>query len=560
MAQPKSGAVSSGAKVKTAANALTTTLAVIGAIVGLNVIFTRVSTWRFDLTEDRVYKLSKVSKETVSSLPDRMVAKVFVSGALPPPLNAYGQYIRDLLEEYAAASGGKLTWEAIDPTAPGKDAEETRKNREEFRSKYKIRPITLEVLKENKLEIGSDNFLAVALIYGEQIESIPQVASTEGLEYQVTSLMRKLIRAKQKKLGFATSEGALSPQQGLQVVSRIAQDYEAVPVQLDKPVPEDLDALMVIGPKQPFNDKAKYYLDQHLMRGKGLGLFVDGMVIEAPQGMQMPGMDTPRLGRANDVALEDLLGKYGIKLREDLILDEQNAPGPVPVEGQLYLANYPTFVGIAKQGLAEKFDLTNHLEALILPFASSVELVGEAKEGKAPVKITPLIKSSGRSWRQNGFFVFNPQVKLERSQEVGPFTLGYALEGKLKSAYPNGPGAGGASTPETEKTLKEATDQARLVVVGSSNIFSDNQLPIQQVPIYRSNLLFFLNTVDWLVHDEALIALRVKGMGARPLTIPPDAKPNFWRYVLQIGIPALVTLLGLVLWRIRTSRRRAATV
>ena len=549
-------------KGKTAANALVTALAVLGGIIGVNIIASRFSAARWDLTQDKVYGLSQSSRDTVKNLPDRLTVKAFISSGLQPPLNTYGQYIRDLLDEYAAASGGKLQWEVIDPLAPGKDADETRTRRDEYKSKYKIKPITLERMSESKLEIGSDNFLAIAFVYGEQIESIPQVGSTEGLEYRITSLIKKMTAAKRRKIGFASSEGELTPQQGLQWYSQVVQDYDEASVTLDKPIGEDVDVLFIVGPKSPFTEKAKWVIDQFLMKGKPVALFVDGMIIDSPRGMQMPGMEQPKIGRQNDVNLEDLLTKYGLKLHDDLILDRQNAPGPVPVDGQLYLANYPTFVRIDEKGINPKLGLTSHLNGLIIPFASSMELVGDLKDGKAAgVTATPIVSSSAESWRQSGFFVFNPQVKLEPAGDKGPFVLGYALEGKLKSAYPSGPPGTPAGTSPSEPVIAESPG-VRLVVFGSSGLFHGENLQpvIQHVPLYLNNLLFFNQAADWLVHDDSLIALRAKGMGQRPLTIPPEGSANLWRYLCEVGLPFLVILLGIGLWALRSARRRSFTL
>ncbi len=548
-------------KALTATNALLLAFAVAGALVALNIVGSRVF-GRADLTQDKVYKLSKGSRDTVAKLPDRLTVKVFISSGLQPPLNTYGQYIRDMLDEYAAASGGKLRWEVIDPLAPGKDEEETRKLRDEYKTKYKIKPITLERLSEAKLEIGSDNYLGIAFVYGDKIESIPQVASTEGLEYRITGLIRKMTATRQKKIGFVTSEQELQPGQGLRYVGQaIQQDYETTTVTLDKPVPDDVDVLMIVGPHQPFAEKAKYYLDQAIMKGKPVGIFIDGMIVEAPRGMQMPGMEQPRIGRANDHNLQDVFEKWGLKLHDDLILDEQNARGIVPVEGQMFLANYPTFVGVDEKGFTKGFALTQTQHVLVLPFASSVELTGDLKDGKG-AKATPIAQSThDTSWRQSGFFLFNPQVKLARSNEKGPFVLGYAIEGKLKTAFPNGPPGSdpNTSSPEAATTAKEAPDGERVIVMGTSGLFNDEQLPLQYEPMYRENLLFFLNAADWLTHDESLIQMRSKGMAARPLTIPPDAmgKATLWRYLCEIGIPFLVVALGVALWLVRNARRRA---
>jgi len=549
-------------KGRTAANALVTTFAVIGILIGVNLIANRYFA-RADLTENHIYKLSSVSREMVKKLPDRMNVKAFISGDLQPPLNQYGRYVRDLLDEYAAASGGKFVWEAIDPLE-GKDADEKAKKKEDL-NKYKIQKITLERISDSKLEIGSDNYLGIAFVYNGEIESIPQIAGTEGLEYQITGIIKKMVAAKKRKVGFVTSEGELNPQQGLQLLTRLFRDYDTTTVTLDKPVPDDVDALFVAGPKQPFTDKAKYYLDQFLMRGKPVALFVDGMLIEAPRGMQIPGMEQPKIGRANDLNLTDLFEKYGLKLHDDLVLDEQDVQGPVPVNGQVFLANYPTFVGISEKGLAKDIDLTKSLNALVMPFASSLELVGDLKAGNGTVKATPIATTTRKSWRNSGFFVFNPTVKMQRpasDADKGPFVLGYALQGKFKSAFAGPPGSDpNVSTPENEKHKAQSPDDTRLLVMASSAMVDDHQLPLQYAPIYQNNLLFAINALDWLIHDDSLIALRAKGMGSRPLTVNAgEGKVRFWVYFNVVGLPLLLVAFGLLLWRVRTSRRSAAAV
>jgi hypothetical protein len=59
------------------------------------------------------------------------------------------------------------------------------------------------------------------------------------------------------------------------------------------------------------------------------------------------------------------------------------------------------------------------------------------------------------------------------------------------------------------------------------------------------------------MHDESLITLRAKGMSARPLSLQYDAKVAFWRLFDIVGIPLLLILVGLVMWRVRLSRRRS---
>ena len=428
------------AKARSAANSLITAVAVIGGLVFVNIIGSRYF-GRADLTEDRIYKLSKVSLDTVKNLPDRMNVKAFISGDLPPQMNSIAQYARDMLDEYAAASGGKLVWESIDPTG-GKDKEEKERHKDEL-SKYKIQKMTIETIKDTKLELGGENYLGIGFAYADQIESVPSLTSTEGLEFQITGVIRKLVNTKKHKVGFATSEGELQrqpqgPGGGMQMIGQFLSDYDVSDITLDKPIPDDIEALVIAGPKQPFNEKVKFHIDQFLMKGKAVAFFVDGMTLESPQGMQLPGMEQPKIGRQNDTNLTDLFEKYGLKLRDDLVLDKQNVIGLVPVNGGMRPTNYPTFVAVVEDGLAKDHMLTSKVKALVTPFTSSVELVGDLKDGKVEgVKATAVARTSEGSWRNSGFFLFNPTQKLAppaSESDKGPFVLGYAVEGKLKSA------------------------------------------------------------------------------------------------------------------------------
>ena len=63
--------------------------------------------FRADLTSNRVYSLSGVSKKVVSTLEDPLTIYVFFTKNLPAPYNSVEKYLHDLLEEYAL-SGNRL--------------------------------------------------------------------------------------------------------------------------------------------------------------------------------------------------------------------------------------------------------------------------------------------------------------------------------------------------------------------------------------------------------------------------------------------------------------------
>src|SRR5215475_7522345 len=110
-------------KVKTGSNAIVFTALVLFSLIAVNLIGRRVY-GRADLTQDKIYTLSKPSKDLVKNLPDRVIVKAYMSKEVPPQVAQIERHVRDLLDDYKAASGGKLQWESIDPAGDTKLEEE----------------------------------------------------------------------------------------------------------------------------------------------------------------------------------------------------------------------------------------------------------------------------------------------------------------------------------------------------------------------------------------------------------------------------------------------------
>lgn len=561
---------SADSKVKTGANAVLFTLLMVAVVIVVNIIAHRFGK-RIDLTADHVYTLSPASKELVAKLPDKVTIKAFISKDLQPPFSQTAQYVRDLLDEYAHAGKGKLKWEAIDP---GEDAK-----LEEEATKMKVPKMRRGRISNNKVEIGA-SYLGIAISYQGNVESIPEVNATEGLEFEIDKRIRMLTQ-KKVKIAFANSEGELTAAMnhqgqpgGLMMVKQYADFYDLQPMSLTgKLIPDDVQALVIAGPKQPLTERAKFVVDQFLMHGKAVAFFVDGMTFETPQQMQMPGQAAPpQIGRKNDTGLDDLLGHYGFKVNDDIVLEPQkNLPGPLMIDGQWQLANYPTFV--ASDSIAKSSPLFEHVEALILPFTSSVELL---KDNKAQTGLvyTQLAQSSNKAWRQKGFFLLNPTTPIKPGDDKGPFPLAYSAEGKFKSffagkPFPNEkgekiqpPAPNASLPPDAEKPIDEAVGPARVVLVGSSQFASDFYLAQvgRSVPVYQIDLSFVLNVLDWMAQDQAMSSIRAKAITQRPITYASESTPMLLQAVNIVGVPLGFILFGVARWRIRSARRARAKI
>ena len=541
-------------KRSSASNAALYTVFTIGAIVVVNLIATRVF-GRLDLTEAKVYTLSRASKEIVGSLPDYLTVKGYISKDLPPELANGSRYTRDLVDEYRTYSKGKLRFEVIDPGSDKKIEEEA--------NNCKVNKLQIQVLRSQKFEVGS-YYLGLCFKYNGQEEAIPEIGQPEGLEYQISSLIKRMTQ-KKRKIAFTNGHGEHDLSEGFQALKHVlSQEFETTTVNPSTAdIGDDVDALVIGGPRQAFDDKGRHAIDHFLMKGKGAIFLVDGMVMSAPRnnamgGPDMPGM--PKIGQANDAGLGDVLGAYGFKINQDFILDRQNVPGPVEYQGRRMLANHPIFVGVEVEDAGDKeFSVLSGVKALVFPYASSVELVGPLQGGKpAQGKLWTLAKTSPTAWKQTGFFMMTPGAKIEEGKEQGTVGLGYAYQGPLKSAYPSPAAAAGMSVPDPAGAgLSESKKPVRLVVFGDSDFASDEYLQMSRfLPIYQSGAQLLFNAISWTLEDEALTPVRTKTVAARPIQIESDKKVTVLKAINIAGVPLLFCAFGILRWRVRRSNRQ----
>ncbi|HSZ83813.1 MAG TPA: GldG family protein [Polyangia bacterium] len=539
-----------------ASNATIYALFTIGAIVLANLIGTRLFA-RLDLTQNGIYTLSSASKDLVRNLPDPLTIKAYISKDLPPELVNVSRYTRDLMDEYRSASKGKIRFEAYDP---GSD-----KKIEEAATSCKVAKLQLQVMRSQKFEV-SEAYLGLCLEYNGNSEAVPQVTQAEGLEYMVTSLIKRMSQ-KKRKMAFTTGHNESDTAQGYTFLKHfLDQEYDVTSVNPSAtPIPDDVDALVVGGPKQPFDEKGAKEIDAFLMKGKGAIFLIDGMAMSTPQG-NMPELQQmqPKIGQPNNTGLGPLLEKYGFKVGEDFIFDKkQAAPGLVDFGGRKMIATVPAFLVAeppeAEGGKDKDFSVLDGVTAIIFPWGSSVSLTGPLAGGKPTTpgaRLWTLASSSDAAWKQTGFFFFSPNAKFEETKDRGPFAMGYAFEGTLKSAFApaTAPGMSGADQPGAPPS--ESRKPVHLVVVGDSDFASDDTLQSARfVPEYQNGSHMLFNAISWAIEDETLTAVRTKTVGSRPLHADADDKAGLYKVINIAGVPLLFIGFGLARWRMRRGAR-----
>ncbi len=534
-----------------ASNATAYVLLTIGAIVAINLIGTRLF-GRVDLTENKVYTLSKASKDVVRALPDYMTVKAYISRDLPPELTNVSRYVRDLLDDYRTYSKGKLRFEAFDPDSDKKIEEEA--------NACKVEKLQIQVLRSQKFEVGT-YYLGLCFQYQGKTEAIPEIGQIEGLEYQVSSLIKRMTQ-KKRKVAFTTGHGESDLSQGFQALKHVIdQEFDSTTVNpSSSPIADDVDALVVGGPKQAFDDKGRKAIDAFLMKGHGAIFLVDGMTLSSPRGGMPQLPSQPKIGQANDTKLNDLLEKYGFKVDEDFVFDKQNVPGPIDVGGRKMLKNLPVFVGVKTDSSDKDQSVLEGVNAIVFPFPSSVELVGPLANGKPQIpgaKLWTLAATSPEAWKQTGFFFFSPMNEIEEGKEHGVFGLAYAYQGTLKSAYAPAAQPGMSLPADQNQPPSESKKPVRLVVVGDSDFASDEYLQLARyLPFYQGGAQMLFNAISWTMEDEALTPVRSKTVAARPIEVASDGTVAAVKAINIAGVPLLFIGFGIARWRLRRARRQ----
>ncbi len=528
------------------------TVVVIALIIGILVLVNYLSSRRFlraDLTEDKRYTVSKATKNVIKGLDDIVTINAYFSTE-PAEVNRIRRDVKDVLDEYDAFSQ-KLQIKFIDPG----DFDETQKQELQFKG---IPEVPINVVQKDKAVIANV-FMAIAVSYSGKEEVIPIIQSTSNLEYELTSTILKVTTKEAKTIGFLTGHqefdiNAQAQQQLRQLLDKSAKgqyNISTVDLKAGDPVDPAVTTLVVAGPKQELTEREKYEIDQFIMRG-GRAIFLIDPVTMQPQTVQATPLST---------GLNDLIEHYGVKLGNNIVADLRFHDSVQLQQGFVRVVQpYPYFVKIARNNFSKENAITSQLEALTLPWTSSLELL--TKEG---LTTTSLAKTSEFGRSAQGFYNLMPGTPIP-NVDTQVYTVVAAVEGKFKSFYAGKEIPSVASstdmgddaevTPaQTEETAERTTitdsAQTQIIVVGTSQFLTQ---------LNRNSVDFFLNSLDWLTLGETLIGIRSHTITDRPIKDASGVEKNLIKYFCTIGIPLLVVLIGLIryLLRMRVKRLVAA--
>ena len=481
---------------------------------------------RLDLTRDRVHTLSTASRTLVGQLDKPLVVKVWFTRGLEAPYNNHERILLDKLEEFRAWSKGHIKIEVVDPSDdPEAQAEAQRLG---------VAPIPYRFRSAQRSELRQV-YMGLAMLYGDRQEVLPAITQVATIEYELARGIKALLDGNERRvLGYVTGHqevdllSARGPVEALR--EQLSQSFELRPVPLGgvEGVPDDVDALLVVGPSRALDLRSQYQLDQYLMSGKAIGLFLNNY---------RPDM---RTFRAQQVVhgMEAWLGHHGIRLNRDLVVDRTaNGVYRFPVRQGQYTVqmpiNYPLIPEVTD--LARDSLIVKGLPSMLFPFASSIDLAEPLRPG---LEAQVLARSSAASGRIEGVQRVDPPAYKERldGEEVGAWPLAVAVRGEFESFFAGKPIPKPKPLPPDappDPPLITDSAPARLLVVGSADMVANN-------------LPFMLNAVDWMVQDGGLISIRSKIIQLPPLEPIDGGTLTLLKLLNLLGPAALLLIAGAV--------------
>ena len=467
---------------------------------------------RSDWTEDQIYSLSDSTKQVLDALDEPLMIRAYITSDMPQPYGRLQRFIEDMLQSYYEAGHGNVGFDVMDPASD--------RNVLASLKALNIPKVQVQVVENDRAQ-AKQGYLAIVLAYLDRKEVISVLQSEEGFEYLLTKKIKKLTGKGRVKIGLTSAFGAHTLAELQRFSAWMKDDYEFVTLDLlNAAVPDDVRAVIVDGMTEAPSKLWRFRLDQFRMRGGGVWVLASSARPLLSQGFDVQAVDA----HANDWLHDDL----NVSVESGLVMDKRAQR--VVVRNGVFQSqvDYPFVPNVLD--LNEAHVISRDLESVSIPFVSPLLAVND----KAQV----LLQSSPWSAVQDGppFDVY-PLMDIDKRFEglqVKSEVLALVFEGKMTSAF--------KTLPQGIKgSLRTHVDEGRLLVIGSSGLLDDEFMD-------GSAVMLALNSLDWLSHDEALIALRSRGVTERPLAaLSSDGKLVF-KLLWLFFLPLLVLLFGLWRW------------
>jgi len=555
-------------------------------------IITYISTlfnYRADLTAEKRFSLSGSTKSLLKDIDSTVNIQVFLTGDLPSDYKKLNIATNDLLSEFKDLSSNFIH---VSFEKPGEGLPDSS------RMQLYDSLAKLGVVFERSEEISSESnkstqqiIIPSALVYYKNrkpyavdlrssrkvfknfnvVNDNPQEdkeatlnAAEALLEFKFANAIDKLTRKEVPTVAYTIGNEEPGPQKVNDLIESLRNDYRLGIFDLKQsyPNPEQINALVIVKPQQPFTDEDKLKIDQYVMHGGKVIWFVDKLYAELDSLMRS---QSDFIAYDRNLNLDDLLFKYGVRINGDLLQDLNCSKIPIVVgynpdkSPRIQRMPWPYYPFLSAYN---NNPISKNLDRVLPIFPSSIDTVKApgiektillASDTNSRVLSSPAMVSLNSIQTDNDFRSMNKSHVPVAVLLEGKFTSLYAnrLTSQVKDSVAKALGKPFAASAE-QPTKQIVVSDGDIVTNAVSN--TTGPLPMGMLPLENvrfANREFFLNSVDYLVSNSKIFESRNKEFVLRLLDKGKvNDQKGFWQLINIGGSILLVFVFGaFIQWR-----------
>jgi len=531
-----------------------------GALVLIGVLFLSVLSgqlfFRLDLTVEKQYSITNVSKKLVENLEKPVNITLYLDGELPAGFRKLKKSIQEKIADYNAYSSKLINLTIVDPyeisdvkrreqlftELAGKGLQQT-----EIRQNTDQGTITRLIFPGVLIEYGNKQ-LSVNLLKNNQNAhaEVNLNNSIESLEYEFSAAFSELITQEKQSVAFLMGQGELNEYEVHDMASSLTEKYNVFNITGAELASNGsrIKALIVANPTQKFTESDKFQIDQFVMNGGRILWVID------PVSVNSDSLSTGYMTLAfpRKLNLDDQLFRYGVRLNSNLVQDVECLLIPLATGSSTKFTPVPWYYSPLLIP-SENHVISKSLNRIKGEFVSSIDTVGKGDRVRKTVILTtsPYSLVSETPVEVSLASANNP---IDRNLFRQPSQIvGILLEGTFTSVFKSRMVDSFGVKSSDVKTESKPT---KMIVFADGDLIANQYRILNGVPEYMplgydrfskqtfGNKALLLNAVNYLCDDEGLMELRARVFKIRLLDKVRLKEGKLMWQLLNVLLPILL--------------------
>ncbi len=536
---------------------------VLGVLVVINVLASFFYT-HLDLTEDKRFTLSDSSINMIEEIDDNIFIQVFLDGDLEAGFKRLRNATNDMLIEFNSINPN-VEFEFTDPSEG--NLQKRNRTAEQLKT-IGLTPTQITIMNGKEtvrkgiypyaIVNKGDRRTIVSLLEEQKLGVSNELIlnnSVSMLEYKLTNGIFKVWNKEKPNVVFTTGNGELAAIETAYLERTLRGHYDTGRINLDSlfQIGKEADVLIVAGPQNEIPQRSQFIIDQYIMNGGKVVWLIEKYFVNLDSVAQYKFY----VPRPKDTGLEDMFFRYGVKFKDNLVLDLESSTIPQVVGdqgGKPQIEFFKWYYHPLLQA-GSSHPIVKNLDRVNVLFPSTIEEI----KTKSNLKHTALLRSSEYSRYQMFPMRLNFEILKYEAEpqkfDKGPQTVAMLVEGEFDSYFKNRVSENMLSTlAKIDAQFVEKSVAGKQLFISDADFIRNAFNPeTQQVSAtgynpweekaYKGNLDFMVNAIDYMVDDYGLADARSKEIKLHLLnTVKAKEESSFWKFI-NIGLPLI--FLGL---------------